>query len=68
MKTRRISRECWFAVWPELSVNSLENSSRKTRESQDVSLEYLECDRASLNERTMMLKIGAMRQAVNETV
>ncbi|MDT4952392.1 MAG: hypothetical protein QOJ02_530 [Acidobacteriota bacterium] len=32
---------------------------------QDVSFENLECDHASLNERTMMLKIGLMRQAVN---
>jgi hypothetical protein len=33
---------------------------------QDISFENLECSRASLNERTMMLKFGWMRQVINE--
>jgi len=63
-KTRRDHRAFLFAAWHELSIKD-ENSCRKTRVRQDVSIENLECDHASQNERTMMLKIGLMRQAIN---
>jgi hypothetical protein len=42
----------------------MKSSCRKTRVRQDVSTENLERDHASQSERTMMLKIGLMRQAV----
>jgi hypothetical protein len=63
-KTRRDHRASLFAAWRELCIND-ENPCRKTRVRQDVSIENLECDHASQNERTMMLKIGLMRQAIN---
>jgi hypothetical protein len=63
-KTRRDHRAFLFAAWRELHIND-ENPCRKTRVRQDVSIENLECNHASQNERTMMLKIGLMRQAIN---
>jgi hypothetical protein len=66
LKRKRDAATALFCLQPGTSFPSNdENPCRKTRVRQDVSIENLECDHASQNERTMMLKIGLMRQAVN---